>query len=455
LFHSSLQFFLYDRQQIVIELEKLKVCLVEDENLMTLGNTILRTACCLFLSASLFAAKITGKVTNGTTGKPAGGEEVVLLSLAQGMDETSRAKTGPDGGFALDVPDEGAQHLLRVAHQGVNYFHSVPQGTASADITIYDSAKTASNVVGEGRVFRIQTSGNELEVSERYVLQNQSQPPRTWMGDTTLEIVLPEGAKLEEGMAAGPGGMPVASSPVPTGKPNHYAFVYPIRPGRSELQVMYKVPYSGSHDFSLTPGMPLAELGVMLPKGMRFNSSDGSLFPAPDVDGMTVFVGKNLSPSQRVSFTVSGEGSAPREAQSGDEAAPPSSAPGGGLGAPTGSPEPLGNARWYILGGVIVIMAAFAVWMVRRKPGAEAAHASAGTSPARASSNKQQPARALSPSQPQSRDTVLDALKEELFQLETDKAQGKISAQDYASAKAGLDALLRRHMKKTDEGRRS
>jgi hypothetical protein len=43
---------------------------------------------------------------------------------------------------------------------------------------------------------------------------------------------------------------------------------------------------------------------------------------------------------------------------------------------------------------------------------------------------------------------MLEALKEELFHLESDRLQGKISPQDYQTAKNGLDVLLRRHMKK-------
>lgn len=414
---------------------------------MMVAKRILWIFVCLLFSTGLFAAKITGKVTNGTTGKPAAGEEVVLLSLAQGMDETSRTKTGPDGSFALEVPDEGNQHLVRVAHQGVNYFRPA-QGTNPVEITIYDSAKTINNLVGAGRVFRFQTSNRELDVSETYFLDNQSSPPRTWMADRTFEITLPEGAKFEEGMASGPGGMPVSSTPVPTGKPNRYAFVYPLRPGRTQLQVIYKLPYTGIHDFTLAaPGMPVAEVGIMLPKSMSFKSSDSAFLAANEEDGMTVFVAKNVARSQALNFTVSGEGVPPREAQASDQTSQPAAA-GGGLGTPTGEPEPLGNARWYILGGVIVIMAGFVIWMVRRKPGAETARTSVAGTAARSSGRQEARKGAPPQASPQSRDTVLDALKEELFQLETDKALGKISPQDYASAKTGLDTLFKRHMNK-------
>lgn len=421
---------------------------------MIIARRMLRIAICLLLSTSLFAAKITGKVTNGTTGKPAVDEEVVLLSLATGMDETSRTKTASDGSFTLDVPDEGAQHLVRVAHQGVNYFRPA-QGTNPVELIIYDSTKTINNLVGTGLVFRFQTSNKELEVAETYYLENQSSPPRTWMADHTFEITLPEGAKLEEGMASGPGGLPISSTPVPIGKPKRYAFAYPLRPGRTQLQVTYKLPYTGTHDFNLpAAGMPLAEVGIMLPKSMSFKSGDSAFLAANEEDGMTVFVAKNVAPSQALSFTVSGEGVPPREGQAGEQTAQPA-APGGGLGAPTREPEPLGNARWYILGGLGVILAAFVIWLMRRKPRAEPARASGAGGVARSSSGKQPAGRGgqEQPS-PESHVTVLDALKEELFQLETDKALGKISPQDYAAAKAGLDTLFKRHLKRKSEGAR-
>jgi hypothetical protein len=47
----------------------------------------------------------------------------------------------------------------------------------------------------------------------------------------------------------------------------------------------------------------------------------------------------------------------------------------------------------------------------------------------------------------QASSSILNALKEELFQLESDRLHESISAQEYEKQKAGLDALLRRQMK--------
>jgi hypothetical protein len=43
--------------------------------------------------------------------------------------------------------------------------------------------------------------------------------------------------------------------------------------------------------------------------------------------------------------------------------------------------------------------------------------------------------------------SMLDVIKEELFQLETDRLLGKISPQEYQASKAGLESLLRRQLK--------
>jgi hypothetical protein len=427
---------------------------------MGVGSQIRLASCCLLISTTVLAAKITGRVTNGTTNKPSPGDDVVLLSLAGGMQETARTTTGSKGEFAIVVPDEDVQHLIRVTHQRVNYFHAVSQGTTTADVTVYDSAKQVDNLIGEGRVFRVQVAdAQQLRISEMYIVRNESKPPRTWMADRTLDVLLPEGATLEEGMAAGPGGMPVSSAPVPSGVKNHYAFIFPIRPGRSQLEVTYKLPYNGSHDFAVSPDVPLAEFGVMLPKGMRFTPAGENFSPASDESGMTVFVAKSIPPGEQLRFSLTGEGTAPREAQGDNNMGAgqgTSSGPGGGLGNPIGAPAPLSATRWYIMGVVLIGLSAGVVWLIRYKPASAVISRASGSTPNFHASTTSRSAPADRQAPPETRTappaiggvSVLDAIKDELFQIESDRVAGKISEQEYASAKGGLDALLRRQMKK-------
>ncbi|HEU4413666.1 MAG TPA: carboxypeptidase-like regulatory domain-containing protein, partial [Candidatus Angelobacter sp.] len=308
----------------------------------------------------MFAAQIVGTVTNGTTNKPAAGNQVVLLSLDGGMNEVAKATTDSQGRFAIEVPDSVPQHLLRVNYQSVNYFQNIPPGTTSADITIYDSAKQVAGIFEYARVYTLQSERGVLDVSAMYTLKNESQPPRTKMDEETFEIELPKGAHLVDASAIGPSGLPLPVSPVPTGKNNRYALVFPIRPGEAKFRVSYTVQYSGSYEFSLTPDSSLAELGVLLPKSMQFAGLTRNFSQDSDEAGLAVFFAKDLPAHQPVKFSISGEGVAPREAQAGEAAGAPTSGPP--AQSPTGSSSPL----LFVMIGMVVVVAVGGVLLWRR-----------------------------------------------------------------------------------------
>jgi hypothetical protein len=385
-------------------------------------------AFCLLLFTRVLTAQITGTVTNGTTNKPASGDQVILFSLSGGMQEIGRATTDNAGRFSLTAPDPGVQHLVRVVHQGVNYHRAAPQGTTNAEITVYDSATHVENMIAEGRVFRVQASGAQLEVSEMYTLRNESNPPLTQMSDRTFVVTIPQEAQLTDGMAAGPGGMPVTTSPLSLGS-GRYAFAYPLRPGRTQLQISYKLPYTGSRAFAFTADMPLAELGVMLPKSMQFTSSGENFAPASDENGLMVFVAKSVSAGQPLKFSVSGEGSAPRGPESavtGESIHPEQRMASPGQAADNGGPLP------YLFGSLLIVVGG-GIWFMRQHRPEFANRIF-----------KQNVAKPTGGS-------VLSVLKEEMFRLEVDSASGKISEQEYQDAKAGLEALLRRQLKTKED----
>jgi hypothetical protein len=191
----------------------------------------------------------------------------------------------------------------------------------------------------------------------------------------------------------------------------------------------------------------VAELGVLLPKSMKFNATEGKFVPDSDQAGLAVFVAKSLTAAQAVKFSVAGEGSAaPREAAG--MPAGQASAPGGGLGAPIDAPAPLSSSRGFVMGAFLVILAGGAFWLIRESRRTRARSVS-GVSAA----FEEIPDAVTHPTYaPPSRPAIysggiLDLLKEELFQLESDRLHEKISQPEYEAAKAGLDALLRRHMK--------
>ncbi len=164
-------------------------------------------AVCLLMLGSFAAAQnITGTVTNGTTGKPSAGDEVTLLSLSQGMQEVASTKSDAGGRFSFAAPaDANAPHMVRVTHEGVNYFPPggpLMPGKTTAELTVYDSAKKLDGLSQTVEVDRFQTDGKQLQGVVLYAIRNQSQPPHTLADDKrTFEIALPEGA--EAGVRAG------------------------------------------------------------------------------------------------------------------------------------------------------------------------------------------------------------------------------------------------------------
>ena len=161
---------------------------------------------------------ITGTVTNRTTGKPSAGDTVVLIRLAQGMQESTHTTTDAHGHFSLDVPDDGL-HLVRVTHDKANYFRPAPPGTQSVDLDVYNSATHVKGVSTEADVLRIQTdpNGNGLRVVEHFFIKNDSKPPLTQFSDKPFDFYLPEGAVVEGSAALAPGGIgdpdPQSSAP--------------------------------------------------------------------------------------------------------------------------------------------------------------------------------------------------------------------------------------------------
>jgi hypothetical protein len=403
------------------------------------GSRIAGLAFCLFASAGAFAAQITGTVTNGTTNKPSVGDEVALLSLASGMEEVGKTRTDSHGHYTLNVPDEGAPHMVRVSRQSVHYFTSAPPGASTADVTVYDAATQVTGVGADARVFHLQASGGSLQVDETFLINNQSQPPRTRIGNQTFTIILPDGAEMGEASLTGTSGMPLTVNPVPSSAKNVYAYDFPIKPGQTHFDVIYKIPYSGSYEYTFTPETQLNEVGVLLPKSMKFTGVSAGFAQDNDEAGFNVYFVKNAAANQPVKFSVSGEGLINNTAGGAGEGQP-----AGAGSVPT--PTSFGGTRgvlWFVASAIVILIGGGAFILWRR--GATAKVDSGPKSAKPAAKARAQAQGKAAKSEPAD---MLEVLKDELFQLETDRLNGKISQEEYEKTKAGLDTLFRRQIKR-------
>jgi hypothetical protein len=449
-------------------------------------SAFVRAALAILLLTTLAAAQtLTGTVKNATTGKPAAGDEVVLLKLSQGMDEAGRTKTDAKGQFSFKLDDAQSPHLVRAIHQEVTYHRMAPPGTTSVELEVYDVGKKVEGVEVIADIVRLQVEQGQLEVVREFGVQNTSKPPRTQMNERNLEFYIPDGAQLipDSATATTENGNPLRSAPVPEGEKNRYSFIFPLRPGLTRFEVAYQLPYTGSANLDPKSVYPLEHFVVMLPKSMQFTPAAASagfkLVNYPNEPDASVQVASNTTRGQNLAFKVSGEGvlQPPQESgqssngqssngqgsagqgQAGGESggAQANSRPGGGLGPPIDAPDPLQKYQWWILAGLAGVLVIGGVYVAsRQQSAARALRQKAGASSAAA---MQQPEDEYAPaeivsahtvrsSSPRPASVLLDALKEELFQLEVERRQGQISQPEYEKAKSALDQTLDRALKR-------
>jgi hypothetical protein len=413
------------------------------------GKIVLLT----FLLPAAFspAETLTGTVKNGTSNKPAAGDEVVLLKLGQGMEEAGRTKADAKGAFSFKLDDISTPHLVRAIHQEVTYHRIAPQGTSSVDVVVYDVAKKIEALSVTADVLRFQARSNELQGIRLFAVDNKSKPPRTQMNDQNFEFYLPDGAHVDTAIAMTAGGQPLTTAPVPQKEKNRYAFIFPLRPGETQFQVVFHQPYRGEASIDPKELYGTQHFVVMLPKTMQFVSTSGTTFASmndPRQPDAVVQVASNTKAGQPLAFKISGTGVLTDQEGSNQDGASQAaggttgrdSRPGGGLGPPIDAPDPLEKYRWYILGGFALVMAAGAVYITTRRRQASLASFSDVELP--------ELPRAVTSSAPGRSGLLLDALKEELFELEVEHKQGRISQQEYEKAKAALDQTLERALKR-------
>ena len=413
-------------------------------------------ACLLLLAIAGFASaqNITGTVTNGTTGKPSGGNEVTLLSLSQGMEEVGSTKTDAQGKFTLKAPaDQKVPHMVRVTHDGVSYFPRggpLMPGNTTAEVTVFDAAKKIDGLSQTVEVNRVQSDGSQLQVIALFAVNNESKPPRTMVDDHTFSFVLPDGATIDSGLARGPGGQPINDQPTATGARNQYGFSFPLKPGETQFQVSYRLPYDGKASFSPKPLAPVQHFVVMTAQGITFTPKNAQRFQSmPNQPG--VMVATDAKPGDDLSFSITGTGQFQAEgeraagggeaaggdgAMGGGQAAGRDNRPGGGLGAPIDSNDPLYDYRAVILGVFALVLVMGGFYVVGKSNASNPAVAAAGAAAALPVAG--------TPPAPDRGNKLLDAMKDELFHLELDRQQGKITPQDYEKAKAALDETIKR-----------
>ncbi len=216
------------------------------------------------------SGSVSGTVTDKTTNKPAVGDAVTLLEPMSGMSEVGHATTNAQGHYSLDVPGQ-VPYLIRVVHQGAEYFIAAPQGGGNGDIAVYDVAAKVDGVTISEHVTGIETDNGQLRVVERYDIHNASSPARTQWSKQSFEVILPTDAVVGDASAQRPGAssLPTSVKLNPEATKGRYAFDFPIQPDeggkRTLFQIQYDVPYgSGKYSFHSQATLPADSVCILL-----------------------------------------------------------------------------------------------------------------------------------------------------------------------------------------------
>jgi hypothetical protein len=129
-----------------------------------------------------------------------------------------------------------------------------------------------------------------------------------------------------------------------------------------------------------------------------------------------------------------------QDASADTSGAAPGGQPGGGIGKPIDTPDPLSKYKWWILGGLAILLAAGAAFMLRKPAGAPVTPVAPPVDPA--------PPAYPVPTPAGKNSALLGVLKDEMFTLESERISGTIDPADYAEIKAALETVLKRALSK-------
>lgn len=445
-------------------------------NNQTLSDTkcitsITRALIVLLLTSVAASQTLTGTIGNTTTGKPAAGDEVVVFSLSQGMKESGRTTTNARGQFRLELDNTQTRHLVRAIHQGITYHQIAPPGSTSVNIDVYDVAQKVKGIVVVADIMRIQAANGQIVVTRNFGVRNASTPPVIQMNERNLEFYIPDGARLIEnsGMALTEEGAPMKSSPMKEGEKNRYSFGFPLRPGLTLFEVSYQLPYSGSAKLDPRLISPVENFMVLLPKSMRFKAASGSTgfkaIESPKAPDAVMQLVSKTTKQQALAFNISGEGTlktSPYSAIPGSNQveerstaiapdAHSDSRASGRLSPAVAASGLLQVYRWWILSGLAAILLIAGVCLAWRQQAATRAFVpkkigSSSVDVTREDSDyglseKNIPGATYGTVTPTSPE-LMGQIKSQLFKIELERKNGKISQAEFEKAWTALDEML-------------
>ena len=195
------------------------------------------------------AGRLEVKLANGTTGGPGEAESATLFKLASGMQ--SIAELGHvSGEFTIeDIELDGERFLLQITSGGANYHQMVDFGAGNQieiPVTVFDVTRDRNELEVKSARYLLRRDGDRLRVEKLYVVENKTQPRKTFYDHTgTFRFHVPQnilGSSSVYVSSTSGTPMPQSYSPLPDG--SGYVTWPALKPGPTDITVTFDVDFS-------------------------------------------------------------------------------------------------------------------------------------------------------------------------------------------------------------------
>lgn len=261
------------------------------------------------------AGRLSGRVTNGTTGAAGAGLAVTLNAFDNFTElQSQQVVAGPDGAFAFEGLPTGSQYVyLLTTVYGDSTFGSeivsFPAGeeTLNVPLQVYETAATPGEITINLAQWFVDSHQGALLVGELYRITHDSD--RVYSGgeevapgkNAVLRFNLPPGATslVLDGGEVGQRFVRTADGVVDT---------QPLLPGGTQILMRYLLPYSGSKaELTHSVNYPVERLNALVVDGPKVATDLTSLGPQTVSDQQwNSFEGVNLAAGEQVSLKLSG-----------------------------------------------------------------------------------------------------------------------------------------------------
>jgi hypothetical protein len=206
----------------------------------------LKIAFWLGAAGSWLRASVDGTVMNATTGQPQASVIVILVQpTAQGPQTLATVKSDAEGKFKIDKDVTPGPEMLQAIYQGVLYTLMLPPGTppTGVQVKVYNATAQTGVAKVSQHMILVEPSATSLEISETFLMENESTTTFQDPVKGSVQFYLPEaaGGKVTVTINS-PGSVPIQRPAEKTKEKDVYKIAYPVKPGESRFDVSYSLP---------------------------------------------------------------------------------------------------------------------------------------------------------------------------------------------------------------------